>query len=540
MKVGLVRPTPLDLPVVELPRAVLFQRLGVDRIALLLKCILFQKRIVLVSTNETELMAAGETLRTLIFPLKWKHLYIPLMNRNVGSKLHTHNGPFLVGVPRFMLRRPEFSKFPKHSIVVFLDKNEIRLANTQKSVNDMVPLWPTEFKRKLTKVMGDAASVFTDSDQNTSKQKVYDTLKEIFLFNTTVLQMTRQKKNKFTKLFAETRIFEDFCKSYKEKNPSDPKLNDVFRYYMNHQNIKLGFSMPARGTLAKIARSTEHYNSTFPSVNETTIAKKEAKHRQSHPNNKTKKRPQYEQCYPEALKFLQQTLLSPAKPSKNAANKDTVGKGSKPKNNRKISMALQSVTDALINKSPRQNSIISKTQNSGNLTTSQNNILNQMKTQAYDNISNESPEGGPKQVLQVLETIIEEAKNCNLEDFQTYMDKIQNLLQSAQNKADDASDDDILANVHIDENALKAFTAHIRSTSLSTANTDSSEESECWDVSDEDFSDDMKDTSINPNAKMANKTYDPDDLNGVGDIDDTDKFPQLNEFTLDTITSQSL
>ena len=74
MKVGLVRPTPLDLPVVELPRAVLFQRLSVDRIALLIKCILLQKRIILVSSTECELMAVGETLRSLIFPLKWNHL----------------------------------------------------------------------------------------------------------------------------------------------------------------------------------------------------------------------------------------------------------------------------------------------------------------------------------------------------------------------------------------------------------------------------------------------------------------------------------
>merc|ERR1711974_419805 len=66
-----------------------------------------------------------------------------------------------------------------------------------------------------------------------------------------------------------------------------------------------------------------------------------------------------------------------------------------------------------------------------------------------------------------------------------------------------------------------------------------SEESELWDVSeDEDFSDgDMKNTTVDTSTKPPNKLHDPDDLNGVDDPDANDKFPQLNEFVIDNLTS---
>jgi len=348
------------------------------------------------------------------------------MNRNVGSKLHVHQGPFLVGVPRFMLRRPEFSKFPKHSIVVFLDKNEIRLMNTQKSVSDLTPLWPTEYKRRLQKVMEDAACVFTDTEQNTSKQRVFDTLSEVFKFMTHILAFTKSQKTPFTRRFAETDIFREFVTKYKQNNPIDKKLTNVYKYYMDNQKINFGFSMPARGTLAKIARSTEHYNTAFPTVNEKLVKRNETKHLQKNPNIRPKKRPKPDKCNQEALAFLNKTLLAPSKTTKPMQDSSGLSGGLSPRPQMKNNLSRRiSVRDQMNNSRPKP------------VGTSVPEPASSMQSnQTINNLSMPSAEQQHgAEVLRRLEDIIQQAKNSeDLNAFQTHMEQIQELLSNQAQK----------------------------------------------------------------------------------------------------------
>jgi len=508
MKVGLVRPKPLDLPIVELPRCVLFQRLSVDRIAVLIKCILLQKRIILVSSTECELMAVSETLRSLIFPLKWKHLYIPLMTRNVGSKLYVHQGPFLVGVPRFMLKRPEFSKFPKHSIVVFLDKNEIRLANTLKSVNDLnpvKPLWPTESKRALKKVMEDAACVltepaFSEPDQNKDdyknyKKKVYGTLEKVFSFMCKLLRNTKSNKNQFTRKFAETELYKDFLTDYSQRNPSDRKLQGVYKYYMDRQSIKTSFSIPARGTLAKIARgTTQHYANSFPVVNEKIIMKRELKHQNEKPNPPIK-RPKCDKCYPEALEFIYRALLNPQnkKPQEvpkadNEPHKPTLASTKK----------HQSKRITIINDKQKG---LSETRKAGS---PQKEIPEQSTVSAashdsinVNSLAEQTSEIKKQEIFNVLQDIVDQAKKTqDLPTIQEHLSRIREILNPADSADHHSSPSpglDDYGNLTLDESTLKAFakgnvsaitSAHFRTSSMSTVASSRDESSdEDWEVS---------------------------------------------------------
>jgi len=128
MKVLLARRSMYDLPVLELPVSTLFQRLTVDNIVLLLKLLLLGSRIILVSSQETELSqvaeseltAVAETLISFIYPLKWNHLYIPLISKKVGEKLIDYSAPFLVGIPAYLRNRDEFSRHLRRAIIVDL------------------------------------------------------------------------------------------------------------------------------------------------------------------------------------------------------------------------------------------------------------------------------------------------------------------------------------------------------------------------------------------------------------------------------------
>ncbi|ETO33627.1 hypothetical protein RFI_03476 [Reticulomyxa filosa] len=81
MRVLLACPNEFDIPIMELPSEILYTQLSKDRICMAVKLLLLESRVMIVCADLHNLTPICELLTSLIFPLRWRHLYIPQLCR---------------------------------------------------------------------------------------------------------------------------------------------------------------------------------------------------------------------------------------------------------------------------------------------------------------------------------------------------------------------------------------------------------------------------------------------------------------------------
>ncbi|KAG1709125.1 hypothetical protein DVH05_022757 [Phytophthora capsici] len=75
----------------------LFSCLSVEHVVALVTCMLLERQIVLVSSRYSVLTSVGETLKSLISPLEWSHVFAPILPKNMLECLQCPT-PYLFGV----------------------------------------------------------------------------------------------------------------------------------------------------------------------------------------------------------------------------------------------------------------------------------------------------------------------------------------------------------------------------------------------------------------------------------------------------------
>ncbi|KAL3667062.1 hypothetical protein V7S43_008004 [Phytophthora oleae] len=75
----------------------LFSCLSVEHVVTLVTCMLLERQIVLVSSRYSVLTSVGETLKSLIGPLEWSHVFAPILPKNMLECLQCPT-PYLFGV----------------------------------------------------------------------------------------------------------------------------------------------------------------------------------------------------------------------------------------------------------------------------------------------------------------------------------------------------------------------------------------------------------------------------------------------------------
>uniref|UniRef100_A0A7S1TYQ9 UDENN domain-containing protein n=1 Tax=Phaeomonas parva TaxID=124430 RepID=A0A7S1TYQ9_9STRA len=80
-----------------LPYAPLFECLRPADIICLFTCLLLEKHVVLISSQQFLLSTASEAVTSLLFPLRWSHVYIPILPAPLFGVLHAPM-PFLIGM----------------------------------------------------------------------------------------------------------------------------------------------------------------------------------------------------------------------------------------------------------------------------------------------------------------------------------------------------------------------------------------------------------------------------------------------------------
>ena len=80
-------PAKLPIAYVALPYRVLFECLDISNILHLWYCLTMEQKVLLVSSQYSNLTVCAEILCSLLYPMKWSHLYVPLLPRFLAPML---------------------------------------------------------------------------------------------------------------------------------------------------------------------------------------------------------------------------------------------------------------------------------------------------------------------------------------------------------------------------------------------------------------------------------------------------------------------
>jgi hypothetical protein len=115
------RPPVNELPLLDVPVEHVFHALSIDNVLILLNALLQEKQVLMHSTHMSLLGTIAECLCSFIFPLRWMHVYIPILPKKCIDFIHAPV-PFLMGVHSSSVQGEQI---PRDVIVVDLDNNVV-------------------------------------------------------------------------------------------------------------------------------------------------------------------------------------------------------------------------------------------------------------------------------------------------------------------------------------------------------------------------------------------------------------------------------
>ena len=144
-------PAKLPIAYVALPYQTLFDCLDIENILLLWYCLTTERKVLLVSSQNSVLTVCSEILCSLLYPMKWSHLYVPLLPKFLCPILDAPV-PYLCGVSRdnWISVRKFVSD---ETIVVDLDRNSVMFGQHTMEL----PPVPGKKYKKLQKSLQDIA-----------------------------------------------------------------------------------------------------------------------------------------------------------------------------------------------------------------------------------------------------------------------------------------------------------------------------------------------------------------------------------------------
>eukprot|EP01084_Bolivina_argentea_P204371 349016_1 len=74
-----------------MPMETAFTQLSKDRICFILKLLLLEQRIIFICGDMHQLTPVCELFVSLLFPLRWRHLYMPLLSHTMFQALMLKN-----------------------------------------------------------------------------------------------------------------------------------------------------------------------------------------------------------------------------------------------------------------------------------------------------------------------------------------------------------------------------------------------------------------------------------------------------------------
>jgi pentatricopeptide repeat protein len=145
-------PAKLPIAYVALPYQTLFDCLDVENVIHLWYCLAMERKILLISSQYSILTVCAEILCSLLFPMQWSHLYVPLLPRFLCPILDAPV-PYLCGVTREnWLHAQQFVN--EETIVVDLDRNSVLFGEATPELPPVPEKKWTKLQRSLDEIAG--------------------------------------------------------------------------------------------------------------------------------------------------------------------------------------------------------------------------------------------------------------------------------------------------------------------------------------------------------------------------------------------------
>ena len=136
----LSRPPLNQLPLLDIDLIAFFRLLSINNVLALLSAALSEQRILFVSTDYHALGLAAESLNALLFPLKWRYVYIPVLPSSMLDYLSAPM-PFIIGIHKEHL--PRKREQLDGVVLVMVDDDAVLLPNGTDQPLPVLP--PSEY-----------------------------------------------------------------------------------------------------------------------------------------------------------------------------------------------------------------------------------------------------------------------------------------------------------------------------------------------------------------------------------------------------------
>lgn len=95
------------LPILDYPLRELFSFLQIDDLLLAFTCILMEFKTLIISQDNYKLMMVGETLTTLLLPLRWSNVYVPILPPDYGATYLDAPTSYIMGINTQVTELPD-------------------------------------------------------------------------------------------------------------------------------------------------------------------------------------------------------------------------------------------------------------------------------------------------------------------------------------------------------------------------------------------------------------------------------------------------
>ncbi len=153
---------------VALPFEILFECLDIHNIIFVWYALTLERKVLLVSSQYSLLTVCSEILCSLLFPMQWSHLYIPIVPKFLTPMLEAPM-PYLCGITRENFMHA-IGDICDETIVVDLDQNLVTMGNA----TPRFPPCPLKRRSKLEKALEKSAGDVFWSSRGLTKAMISD------------------------------------------------------------------------------------------------------------------------------------------------------------------------------------------------------------------------------------------------------------------------------------------------------------------------------------------------------------------------------
>lgn len=158
-------PRPDAPPLLDLTFEPLFECLSVESVAAVLHWMLLEKKLLMLSEKPCLLSHVAELLRSLLLPIEWHCVYIPLCP-DFLAKFMRAPMPFIIGLPSNAIKSSDMKRMSDDIMVVDLDSDALFVGGERWSLPEKAHAVWAPLVQSLDRLVDDANIVVGDLDPN--------------------------------------------------------------------------------------------------------------------------------------------------------------------------------------------------------------------------------------------------------------------------------------------------------------------------------------------------------------------------------------